>query len=132
MQTVRRMNNVHRIIREKPSIEAPRHRCDKARSKFFSLFFFQRLMEGGKRLEESIEIIPGKIIEKHLETRWFLVQVLAGGFNGVQNVGRHHQRVGSGGAAHVCYSYTLRIDCTINCYNTLFQCWPRSGNHFAL
>ena len=90
MQTVRRMNNVHRIIREEPSIEAPRHRCDKARSKLFSLFFLQSLIEARKGLEESVEIIPGKIVEEHLESWWLLVQALAGCFNGVQNVGHHH------------------------------------------
>lgn len=98
------MNDVLRIIREKPSIETPWHRRDIVRPKLVSLFILQPLIEAWKQPKDAVEIVPRKIVEEHLEFRWLPVEALAGGFNGVKDVGRHLQRVGATGAAQVNYS----------------------------
>ena len=105
MQTVRGVNEVHGIVREKPSVETPRRGGDEARPELGSFLFLQPLMEAGKQwLEDSVEVVPGKIVEEHLEGRRLQFQALASCVDGVDNFGRHGERVGAGGATQVCYS----------------------------
>ena len=90
---------MHGIIREQPSIETPRHRSDETWPEIGSLHFLQSLVEAGKQVEDSVEVIArGRLLRNYLENRWLLVQALASLVDGVKNFGHHCERVGSRGA----------------------------------
>jgi hypothetical protein len=60
-----------------------------------SLFFSKLVVEKWQRLENSIEIIPWKVIQKHLKFGQFTVQLLAKLINDVHDFRNEQESIGS-------------------------------------
>ena len=107
VETIRRMNKMHGVVREEIAIERPRCANSETCPKSSSLLLYL-LIKAWQWLEKSVEVISRKIIKEHLQCWWPTIQEGASGGDSIQHLRNDNKCVGTRRASQVCYLQTLR------------------------